>query len=103
MSIARRESSRITALYDYRKKKGGRSASLYQFLKIIFGNVQNGSSHKSRRELLLLIKDLVIPDIHCELREIVVLLYSQRHSIAPCPISVLQLSFDILILSKNTE
>ena len=30
-------------------------------------------------------------------------LYSQRHSIAPCPISVLQLSCDILILSKNTE
>ena len=76
---------------------------LYQLRQFFFGNVQNGHRHESRRKLLLLIKDLVIPDIHCELREIVVLLYSQRHSIAPCPISVLQLSRDILILSKKTE
>jgi len=89
----------ITALYDYRKKKGGRSASPYQFLKIIFGNVQNGRSHKSRRELLLLIKNFVIPNVNCDLSKIIVLLCPQRHSIAPlshiCFASVLRYSHSI--------
>ena len=77
-----RRSLLIAALYHHREQEGWCTASLYQLRQVFFGNVQNGHRHESRRELLLLIKDLVIPDIHCELREIVVLLYSQRHSIA---------------------
>lgn len=77
-----RRSFLIAALYHHRKQEGWCAAGLYQLRQFFFGNVQNGHRHESRRELLLLIKDLVIPDIHCELREIVVLLYSQRHSIA---------------------
>ena len=79
----RRRSLLIAALYHHREQEGRCAAGLYQLRQFFFGNVQNGHRHESRRKLLLLIKDLVIPDIHCELREIVVLLYSQRHSIAP--------------------
>ena len=77
-----RRSLLIAALYHHREQEGRCAAGLYQLRQFFFGNVQNGHRHESRRELLLLIKDLVIPDIHCKLREIVVLLYSQRHSIA---------------------
>ena len=77
-----RRSLLIAALYHHREQEGWCAAGLYQLRQFFFGNVQNGHRHKSRRKLLLLIKDLVIPDIHCELREIVVLLCSQRHSIA---------------------
>ena len=37
---------------------------------------------KSRRELLLLIKNFVIPNVDYNLSKVIVLLYSQRHSIA---------------------
>ena len=100
LNVKYRRSFLIAALYHHREQEGWCAAGLYQLRKFFFGNVQNGHRHKSRRELLLLIKDLVIP-VNC----VKSLFCCTPSGIASpsCPISVLQPSRDILILSKNTE
>lgn len=65
--------------------------------------VQDLRCKMSCRKFLSLVVHTVIPAVHCHGVKCVVLIRSDFQKLTPCPISVLQLSCDILILSKNTE
>ena len=52
---------------------------------------------------LLVQKNEILPHIQCDTLQVIVLLDPQRHVSPSCPISILALSCDILILSKLPE
>ena len=52
---------------------------------------------------LLIQKGQILPHIQCDALQVIVLLDPQRNRSPSCPISVLILSCDILILSKLPE
>ena len=67
------------------------------------GKVQNLRCKMSCRKFLSFVVHTVIPAVHCHGVKCVVLIRSDFQKPASCPIFILQLSRDILILSKNTE
>ena len=84
-------------------KRRQHSDTLQKRIVDLSGKVQNLRCKLSCRKLLSLVVHTVIPAVHCHGVKRVILIRPDLQKPASCPISVLWLSGDILILSKNTE
>ena len=78
-------------MHTWRNRKENKIEFVSAFLRV------------GRKDSLIDNGHTVIPAVHCHGLKRVILIRSDLQKPASCPISVLHLSGDILILSKNTE